>query len=164
MASKLGCFCFKRDPDRHKLQAYGTDFTMYPVVFFRFDEHNFKVIQVMIGVILWSDPKDQTAVIWCEDHGDLAFLSKTENTKQPDPFFDVGDVIEFDIQTTRNMRLATNPNRVHQNWGVSLSDGLRAVTVGHCDMVSDTATVIPFRVDAPRRALSGAVRTHKRHG
>ncbi len=28
----------------------------------------------MYGVILWSDQEAQRAVIWCEDHGKLAYL------------------------------------------------------------------------------------------
>ena len=29
----------------------------------------------MYGVILWSDQKAQRAVIWCEDHGKLAYFN-----------------------------------------------------------------------------------------
>ena len=28
----------------------------------------------MFGVVLWADPVDRKAVIWCEDHGDLAYF------------------------------------------------------------------------------------------
>lgn len=28
----------------------------------------------MIGVIIWSDPIERKAIVWCEDQGDLAFL------------------------------------------------------------------------------------------
>ena len=28
----------------------------------------------MYGLVLWSDPEHRQAVIWCEDHGDLAFF------------------------------------------------------------------------------------------
>jgi len=27
----------------------------------------------MDGIVLWSDPGTHTAVIWCSDHGDLAY-------------------------------------------------------------------------------------------
>jgi len=102
----------------------------------------------MIGIILWSDLSDQKAVIWCEDQGDLAYLPGCENVTAPDPFFDVGDVVEFDIQTQRNMRLALNPSRVaQQTAGTSLTDSLRSVPMTQDHVVSNTAKVIPFRPD-----------------
>ena len=30
----------------------------------------------MYGVILWSDQTAQRAVIWCEDHGKLAYFNR----------------------------------------------------------------------------------------
>ena len=118
----------------------------------------------MIGVILWSDAADQKAVIWCEDQGDLAFLSGHENVVLPDSFFEVGDVVEFDVRTERNMRLVSNPKRVEQSWGTSLHDGLSAVRAHTCDAVSDSATVIPFRIEHTPHALSRPIRHEKRHG
>lgn len=32
----------------------------------------------MLGIIIWSDPEAHKAVIWCEDHGDLAFANGTD--------------------------------------------------------------------------------------
>ena len=29
----------------------------------------------MLGVILWSSPASRQAVIWCEDHGPLAYMA-----------------------------------------------------------------------------------------
>ena len=36
---------------------------------------------VMNGVIIWSEHVSKRAIIWCEDHGRLAFF-KAENTLQ----------------------------------------------------------------------------------
>lgn len=119
----------------------------------------------MIGIILWCDTAEQKAVIWCEDQGDLAYLSGCENVVAPDPFFDVGDVVEFDVQTRRNMRLALNPSRVAQrNAGTSLSDGLRALPVMQSHIISDTAKVIPFRIDHTPRAAVTKTDRQKLHG
>lgn len=29
----------------------------------------------MLGIVLWSDPVRKKAIIWCNDHGDLAFVN-----------------------------------------------------------------------------------------
>ncbi len=118
----------------------------------------------MIGVILWSDAADQKAVIWCEDQGDLAFLSDCENVVLPDTFFEVGDVVEFDVQTRRNMRLVKNPSRIEQNWGSSLKDGLHAINTDAFEVGSDTAKVIPFRIDHAPRPTARTLRHEQRHG
>ncbi|MEP1963035.1 hypothetical protein [Tateyamaria sp.] len=118
----------------------------------------------MNGVILWSDAAEQKAVIWCEDHGDLAFLSRNENAVLPDTYFSVGDVVEFDLQIERNLRLACNPVLIKQDAGKSLCDGLNSITVHACDVANGTATVIPFPVDHPKRPVVGTLRHQQRHG
>jgi hypothetical protein len=110
----------------------------------------------MIGVILWSDSADQKAVIWCEDQGDLAFLSSPDEVHLPDTFFEVGDVVQFDVSTRQNMRLARNPSRLGQSWGATLADNLNSRTKPADDDTngntappgSETeARIIPFRLD-----------------
>ena len=118
----------------------------------------------MIGVILWSDAAESKAVIWCEDHGDLAFVSATDNVDLPDPFFDVGDVVEFDVKTTRNLRLATNPIRIEQSWGTALTDNLRSLSAIGAEMAHASATVIPFRANTPSDGLARPKPREKRHG
>lgn len=118
----------------------------------------------MIGVILWSDAADQKAVIWCEDQGELAFLSDAENASMPDPFFDVGDVVEFDIRTDRSTRLAKNTHRIQQNWGSTLSDGLSAMASVRPSMgePANSAEIIPFRIDPATRTLPNSTPRQKR--
>jgi len=118
----------------------------------------------MIGVILWSDAAENKAVIWCEDHGDLAFLSAAESVVLPDPFFEVGDVVEFDVKTTHNLRLATNPERIEQSWGPALSDNLRSLSAIGSEMAHASATVIPFRPGDASRTATRMSRARKRHG
>jgi hypothetical protein len=66
----------------------------------------------MFGVVLWSDADERKAVIWCEDHGDLAFYN------QPDVSagiqLDAGDWVQFDLTMDRQMRLAHNPRLVQE--------------------------------------------------
>lgn len=118
----------------------------------------------MIGVILWSDAVDQKAVIWCDDQGDLAFLSRHENVVLPEKYFSVGDVVEFNVRTVRNMRLASNPVLVQQDAGVCIYDDLHVVSAHACDMATDTATVIPFCINHAARPDVTTLRHEKRHG
>ena len=107
----------------------------------------------MIGIILWSDSTDQKAVIWCEDHGDLAFLSSPDEVHLPDTFFAVGDLVEFEVSTRQNMRLARNPSRIGHSWGATLAQNLQAGTAASAavttpDVPETEAKIIPFRLGA----------------
>jgi hypothetical protein len=64
----------------------------------------------MYGVVLWSDSQDHKAVIWCEDHGDLAYYRKAadDGPVRLDP----GDWVEFEVVIDRHLRLAQDPRRV----------------------------------------------------
>lgn len=148
------------------MQAHVADLTMSQKSIIEFYDSRPTLGRNMIGVILWSDAADQKAVIWCEDQGDLAYLSDTGATHLPDQFFDVGDVVEFDVHTDRNTRLARNASLVKQNWGTSLSDGLHAMSNDGMRMVgsSDTAEIIPFRVDHATRPLPTNIPRQKRQG
>lgn len=66
----------------------------------------------MIGVVLWADQIDHKAVIWCEDHGNLAFLKAQEMQNMDVSGLDAGDVIQFELQDESPTRLATNPKRL----------------------------------------------------
>ncbi|MEM6887762.1 MAG: hypothetical protein AAF636_06435 [Pseudomonadota bacterium] len=117
----------------------------------------------MIGVVLWSDPKDRKAVIWCEDQGDLAFLNTPESEIESQGFFDAGDVVQFDVELDCSIRRAHNPTLVLEKVGKSLSNALR---VRSSDQLPPhaTAEVIPFKhraqahsvPDIQKPAASGA--------
>ena len=66
----------------------------------------------MLGVVLWSDPRERKAVIWCEDHGDLAYYSQNDVTDCSVAAFEAGDLVQFDVTLTKNLRMADNPRRV----------------------------------------------------
>jgi hypothetical protein len=64
----------------------------------------------MFGVVIWCDTHERKAVIWCEDHGDLAFCSDSgDETATP---LDAGDWVQFDLTTDRHMRFAHNPKLI----------------------------------------------------
>lgn len=114
----------------------------------------------MYGVVLWSDPVDGKAVIWCEDHGDLAYFSRAiDGESMPD--LDAGDMVQFDLRQDARIRRAANPRRlVHQHYQ-GLADGLAqaapvaepkrpaGIKRGAADTVS--GTVVSFAQAAQRR-------------
>ncbi|MEO1364100.1 MAG: hypothetical protein AAFU86_10045 [Pseudomonadota bacterium] len=118
----------------------------------------------MIGVILWSDPSEKKAVIWCEDHGDLAFLSRPNATELPEAFVDVGDVVEFELRAKRNTRQVENVKILSGARAAPLVQELKAATPEPRDPVSQTAEVIPFRLDAPTRRPSQRTAPVQRRG
>ncbi|WP_299844628.1 hypothetical protein [uncultured Roseovarius sp.] len=66
----------------------------------------------MFGVVLWSDQVRNRAVIWCEDHGDLAFFNGDSNGALDGADMDPGDLVHFEVRVDRHMRLACNPRLV----------------------------------------------------
>ncbi|MDF3853429.1 hypothetical protein ACDP63_08050 [Paracoccus sp. P2] len=60
----------------------------------------------MIGVILWSSPAKEKAVIWCEDHGALAYLQGRENLFVPTEWPEAGDLVELEFEMQADLRHA----------------------------------------------------------
>ena len=81
----------------------------------------------MFGVVLWSDEQEQKAVIWCEDHGDLAFYSNTGDGSRH--VLDAGDWVQFDMTMERHQRFAHNPRLISEGVYPDLADALSAIPV-----------------------------------
>ena len=95
----------------------------------------------MIGVILWSDEEERKAVVWCEDQGDLAFLDNSATPSGSQCFFDVGDIVRFDLCLEANLRKAHNAHLLEDQTephGGPLQPGLMNAR--------KTAKIIPFRM------------------
>lgn len=87
----------------------------------------------MFGVVLWSSRKANSAVIWCEDHGDLAYLDLSEyfldhagdmvpGVKTPQ----AGDLIRFETQWVAAVRRARHAVMVSPEHCPNLSEALCA--------------------------------------
>ncbi|WP_187431595.1 hypothetical protein ROLI_022670 [Roseobacter fucihabitans] len=105
----------------------------------------------MIGVVLWSDVSDRKAVIWCEDQGDLAFLTSKDDIFAADAFFDAGDVVQFEMEIHQTMRRARNPRLVVERAGAGLPEALRE-QAHYVDAPTRTAQIIPFRARVDDKA------------
>lgn len=81
----------------------------------------------MFGVVLWSDEQEQKAVIWCEDHGDLAFYRNNGGTAPLE--LDAGDWVQFDMTMERHQRFAHNPRLVSEGVYPDIADALCAAPV-----------------------------------
>lgn len=94
----------------------------------------------MYGVVLWADERDSKAVIWCEDHGHLAFYSAAEHSPMDGLNLDPGDLIEFDVKEHKNLRLARNPIVVSGDFSSGLAQKLKATAqlTGAQDIPEDT--------------------------
>jgi hypothetical protein len=107
----------------------------------------------MLGVVLWSDAEDQKAVIWCEDHGDLAFYSTTETALSSDVGFDAGDLVQFDVTMDRHLRYAHNPRLVSEGVYPSLADTLVSESAAPRRRNS-SADILPFELRKPAGATA----------
>lgn len=80
----------------------------------------------MSGVVLWANEHDGKAVIWCEDQGDLAYLTSGDLEDVYSGFsLDAGDLIEFDLEETAERRVAYNPELLHSGHALELAESLR---------------------------------------
>ena len=117
----------------------------------------------MYGVVLWSDTEDQKAVIWCEDHGDLAFYRQPRDGQSV--MLDAGDWIQFDMTMERHLRYAHNPRLVADGVFPDLADAVGEAGQAQRQDRSDppkimsrpkavrgSAEIIPFSLRAAQNA------------
>ncbi len=84
----------------------------------------------MFGVVLWSDPNQKRAVIWCEDHGDLAFFNGDGVDPTQALVMDPGDLVQFDLCEDRHIRLASNAKLVASEEYPTLANDLKNANDG----------------------------------
>ncbi len=89
----------------------------------------------MLGVVVWSKESAQSAVVWCEDHGDIAYLkgygglAEEPDYLSPDPapprWPAVGDLVTLEIVAAGAMRLVRNLAILEADWGPALPASLK---------------------------------------
>lgn len=65
----------------------------------------------MYGVVLWKNTEGTRAVIWCEDHGELAFLA-ADDRLHDGKRLEAGDLIHFELAWDGDTRRANGPRLV----------------------------------------------------
>ena len=103
----------------------------------------------MIGVVLWSDAREQKAVIWCEDHGNLAFFSEASRSALSGQRLDAGDVVQFELSEDRHLRVAHNPRLVAEDEYPTLAQDLRSLSRGPAEPERSRVVRFPRRKGAP---------------
>lgn len=101
----------------------------------------------MIGVVLWADARDRKAVIWCEDHGNLAYYTAPNQTAHEGECLDAGDLIAFDIREEHDCRLARNPRRVNAGFAPYLAHDLSGARRSR-PHITRGGNVLPFEKHA----------------
>ncbi len=77
----------------------------------------------MFGVVLWSNPQQSKAVVWCEDHGELALFDSSRvnsSTLSNGSSFDraqivsvkAGDLLCFELIIKGKQRLVCRPKMI----------------------------------------------------
>ncbi|MGY9048204.1 MAG: hypothetical protein ACKVKF_14380 [Rhodobacterales bacterium] len=110
----------------------------------------------MYGVVLWINPIGKKAVIWCEDHGKLAFYSSEDQSAMDGMYLDAGDLIQFDMKEESDMRLAHNPQLVRQSQFVGIAQSLshRGGPVVEKERCDPRSNVIPLKRDLKAHKLA----------
>jgi hypothetical protein len=99
----------------------------------------------MYGVVLWSDSKCSRAVIWCEDHRNLAFFRDDAEGAGSRAGFTPGDLVAFDLREENELRLAVDPYVVAPHEFPSLAMDLKSAFAG-----LEPAPPAAPRADPPR--------------
>lgn len=109
----------------------------------------------MMGVVLWSDPDEQKAVFWCEDHGDLAYFDGTTSTMGGRETFNPGDMVEFTVTLERKVRRANNARLIEARVCNDLQDHLRNTAGQTADeprFSASNVVELPHRLEQRRPA------------
>ena len=114
---------------------------------------------LMLGVVVWSKESTQAAVIWCEDHGAIAYLKGYDGlAEQPDylsadpapPRWPaVGDLVMLETVVVGGLRRAHNLSIVEADWGAALPISLIAAAPQGAGEDPAPAPWPPWRPDGP---------------
>ena len=110
----------------------------------------------MLGVVLWSDRKRDRAVVWCEDHQNLAFFKCDPSFAGCDRGFEAGDLIEFELRVEDDLRLVVDPSLVApQQYSALVRELMQGQGAGECTSLPTeergSSAVIAF----PKKPRSG---------
>lgn len=102
----------------------------------------------MYGVVLWSDHGSDRTLIWCEDHGNLAFSRNDDRTGVG---LHSGDLVRFDMREEGDLRIARNISLIASDEYPTLANALLAgdgATRKPGAASAEEGRIVPF---APKR-------------
>lgn len=108
----------------------------------------------MMGVVLWSNSSQRKAVIWCEDHGNLAYYTNDGVNLDETPELEAGDLVQFRVTQHDALRLADKISVLEEESHPALAASLRSSGPGAMAPAPQReagSNVIPFRGKVQRR-------------
>ncbi|SEK86142.1 hypothetical protein SAMN04488032_107153 [Pacificibacter marinus] len=78
----------------------------------------------MFGIVLWSDPKRQKAIVWCEDCAKLAYASASDIMIDDSETLSIGDLVQFTLVTFGDFRGCTNLTLLDSKIAPNISEHL----------------------------------------
>jgi len=116
----------------------------------------------MYGAVLWSDRSNSRALIWCEDHGNLAFFDGKSNQIAESFEFEEGDLVTFEVRDGCGMRLALEVEVISSEEYPFLANDLRKATQDDATQpVAQTCSkdgkIVPFKQNATMPASQDRV-------
>lgn len=113
----------------------------------------------MLGVVIWTAASENKSIIWCEDHGELAYLGQTPHKAACAERFDEGDFIQFDVTLMGKLRMAENPRRIAQHYCCDLNGVVK--TAGEIrSLIKDDQPAAPVNFDDNVVQFSDVTRAH----
>tara|TARA_B100001059_G_scaffold152644_1_gene152334 strand:- start:27 stop:440 length:414 start_codon:yes stop_codon:yes gene_type:complete len=110
---------------------------------------------VMNGVIIWSEHVSKRAIIWCEDHGRLAFF-KAEETLQGELSrknqvfaYESGDMVSFTVDEQADLRRACDLQWVSRQKYPHLAEQLKAGSSSVAAVARPSGNIVQFRCVEP---------------
>lgn len=73
------------------------------------------------GVVIWSDTKRKLAVIWCRDHGRLAYAAGSEDLLDGEDWPQRGDLVGFWLASIAGLRHCSDLHVIEHNWHPDLA-------------------------------------------
>ena len=79
----------------------------------------------MDGIVLWADPKNHKAVIWCSDHGDLAYATGPETLLGSFNMPEAGTMVQCEAHMENGIRICTRLRPIQRFAAPELAEALR---------------------------------------
>ena len=116
----------------------------------------------MNGVIIWSEQASKRAIIWCEDHGRLAFF-KAEDTLQGELSrknevfaYENDDMVSFTVDEQADLRLARDLKWVSCQKYPHLAEQLKAGSSSVAAVARPSENIVQFRCVDPKDLVAEA--------
>lgn len=102
----------------------------------------------MLGVMVWSNPDKAVGVIWCEDHGQVAYLQGHDKLVPASDWPAVGDLVTLGFSMESGVRIAREVEVVTGRWAEGLPESLLAA--------ASTIAPVPLTREGPKWGAAAA--------